>query len=139
MFFGPKCYTFVLLTQQLKKVFALFLSVIFVASAMQLTINAHYCGNELESIGFSPGKCCCDDGAAMKDDCCKNETHQLKINDDFSPSALLIIPQTEFNVVLFCISFEPLQPEKVTFSIPNDHSPPPQLADKVIAFRSLLI
>jgi hypothetical protein len=44
----------------------------------------HYCGNQLAAISvIEKASCCCEeDTKDVKDDCCKDEVKQFKIQDD---------------------------------------------------------
>ena|ERR1035437_8680495 len=117
----------------------MFLSVIFLASALGLSINSHYCGKKLSSVSLISQECSCKGKTPMKKGCCKNEIKYVKIADDYSPSAQLHFAKVEVAPVVLTFAF-PLTISHLTSSIPfNSHSPPPKFADRVIAFHSLLI
>ena len=128
----------------MKKVFSVFLSVIFLASAMGMTINSHFCGMKLQSVSLVEQGCCCSEGVlsdkkgTMPKGCCKNEIKVVKITDDYCPSASLHIEKTDMAPVALNFPFTPALSSSTVSQIVCNHSPPPKL-DRVVAFRSLLI
>lgn len=123
----------------MKKIFSIFLSVIFLASAMGVTINSHYCGMKLKSVSLSSKGCCCKKNIKMPKDCCKNEIKYVKITDDYSPSADFHFVKADIFPLPLFFAFIPKASPGLFSVISNNHSPPPKFADKVIAFRSILI
>ena len=65
----------------LRKFAHILLALLFLGSAMGLTISKHYCGTSLKSISINstPDNCC---GTACKR--CHNESFTIKIENDFS-------------------------------------------------------
>jgi hypothetical protein len=123
----------------MKKFFSIFLSVLFLASAVGVTINSHFCGMRLQSISITPSYCCCQKDSKMKNNCCKNEIKYLKLNDNYFPSASNHLKKNNTTPVLLTFYFITTLSENSSCILYNDHSPPPRFRDKVIAFRSLLI
>jgi len=122
---------------EMKKAFSIFLTVIFLFSAMGVTINSHYCGMKLRSVSLIEKDCCCK--SEMPKGCCKNEITYVKITDQYSPASQLHIEKTDVAPAVCCFVF-PSTANHLTSSIAfASHSPPPKFADRVIAFRSLLI
>jgi len=122
-----------------KKVFSIFLSVIFLASAMGLTINSHYCGKKLSSVSIVAQGCCCKEKTPMKKGCCKNEIKYVKIADDYSPSAQFHFTKVDISPVVLNVPFITSVSDKLVSNLFNNLSPPPKLVDRVIAFHSFLI
>lgn len=121
----------------MKKAFSIFLTVIFLASALGVTINAHYCGANLQSVSLVVQDCCCN--GTMDDGCCKNEVTYVKITDQYSPASQLQVEKVDIAPAVCCFVF-PSTINHLTSSIAfASHSPPPKFEDRVIAFRSLLI
>lgn len=70
----------------MKKVTTIFLLLLFLISNSGVAINVHWCGGKLSSIDFfadGEHKCKCGK-KAMKPNCCKDKTSQLKANDELS-------------------------------------------------------
>jgi len=122
-----------------KKIFSIFLTVIFLAGAMGVTINTHYCGKRLESISFSAGKCCCAKDAPMKKNCCKNNSKFVKITDNYSPSVPFHFSKVEVSTSYLSDSFVPAFSKQLAVPPYNDDSPPLVVEDLVIKFRSILV
>jgi hypothetical protein len=123
----------------LKKIGSIFLSVIFLASALGVSINSHYCGKKLSSVGLVAQGCCCKKKTAMKKDCCKNEIKYVKIADDYSPSAQFHFAKVDIAPIVLNFPFVPAISDNSFSILYNNHSPPPKFADRVIAFRSILV
>ena len=121
----------------MKKAFSIFLTLVFLSSAIGVTINSHFCGNTLESVSLVVQDCCCGDG--NENSCCKNEITYVKITDQYSPASQLQVEKVDVAPVVCCFVF-PSTICHLTSSIAfSSHSPPPKFSDPVIAFRSLLI
>ncbi|WP_317897250.1 HYC_CC_PP family protein [Aurantibacillus circumpalustris] len=59
----------------------------YVITVIGIPVYYHYCGGELEEINYVlKGSNCCgdDDSQEENDGCCKNESHVLKSNIDFT-------------------------------------------------------
>ena len=122
----------------MKKVFSIFLTAIFLASAMGMTINSHFCGYKLQSVSLLKQDCCCKKGS-MPEGCCKNEMKVVKITDDYSPSSVFHIEKTDIPPIILDFSYASDFLSNSTGTFPASHSPPPKTGDRVIAFHSLLI
>jgi len=123
----------------LKKLFSIFLSVIFLASALGLSINSHYCGKKLSSVSLITQECSCKGKTPMKKGCCKNEIKYVKIADDYSPSSQFHFAQVDVAPVVLNYPFVLGASENSVSVFFNNHSPPPKFADRVIAFHSILV
>lgn len=70
----------------LKKVSHILLSFLLLVTTTGLTINRHYCGDNLESISiFSEPQSCCE-----MPNCCHNESIVIQLEEDFSISSFNI-------------------------------------------------
>ena len=130
---------FVSAINKVKKVFSIFLSLIFLASAVGMTINSHYCGMKLRSVSLTEKNCCCKKDKKMPKDCCKNEIVYVKITDNYSPSTEFHFAKIDIAPIVLSFAF-PSNICHLTSSILfKNHSPPPIFADRVVAFHSFLI
>ncbi len=123
----------------MKKVVSIFLSILFLASAIGINIHSHYCGGKLESVGVIKKKSCCDDEKSMPENCCKNETNYVKVNSDYSPAFEFHLAKTTFSSAIIYFEFTPKISFKNYSVLKNNHSPPPKFLDRVIDFRSILV
>ncbi len=84
----------------IKKAGHIILSMLLLLSTAGLAISKHYCGDELISTSiFLEADSCCD-----SDDCCKNETEVFQLDEDFSVSAVVEIPES-VQIDLLAVSF----------------------------------
>ena len=90
------------------------------------------------SISLTQHGCCCDKGA-MPMGCCKNESKYIKITDDYLPASELHAEKTDIAPVVLNFIYTPYISHDLVFIPSNNHSPPPKFADRVIAFRSILV
>lgn len=115
----------------MRTVTAIFLLLLFLISNSGVTVNLHWCGGKLASIDLFPDgepRCTCGDGA-MKPNCCKDITIQLKANDE-----LVTTTQFTFQISLPKIDFIPIKrtievlPPAQHLYVAADfyHPPPPQ-------------
>ncbi|MBI4929223.1 MAG: hypothetical protein HY841_00555 [Bacteroidetes bacterium] len=123
----------------MKKVFSIFLTVIFLISAMGMTINSHFCGKKLSSVGILAQDCSCKKKSGMKKGCCKNEIKYVKITDDYSPSSQFHVEKINIAPIVLDFSFPSAIGHLTSSILVNSHSPPPKFADRVIAFHSILV
>lgn len=122
----------------MKKVFSIFIVIVFLTSAMGLTINAHYCGMKLRSVSLTEKDCCCEAvPAEEKDDCCTNEIKYIKITDIYSPASQFQAEKVDIALALGCFVFPSSLVIRTSYFA--FQSPPPKFSDPVIAFRTLLI
>jgi|ERR1051326_8389166 hypothetical protein len=122
----------------MKKLFSIFLAVIFLASAMGMNIHSHFCGKKLEYVGVVKHNCCCKKKSTMPKDCCKNEIKTVKLTDDFTTSESQKISKQNFSITVFEFLFTAQLQNSSDFSLVNYHSPPLK-TDRVVVFHSLLI
>lgn len=96
-------------------------------STTGLAISKHYCGGELVSTSlFADVDSCCD-----SDDCCKNEKKVFQLNEDFSVSTALELPESvqinllAVSLVVFNLSIE--ERSLTDESLFTDSHPPPKV------------
>ena len=112
---------------------------IFLISAMGMTINSHFCGMKLQSVSVVEKDCCCKKNSKMPKGCCKNEVKVVKITDDYSPSSQLHIAKTDLAPLAGCFVFNSSFVLRHSYFAFQSHSPPPKFEDIVITSHSLLI
>ena len=100
------------------------LSLLLLLSTTELAVSKHYCGGELISTSvFTEADSCCDSG-----DCCKNETEVFQLDEDFSVSTALELPET-IQLDLLAVSFVVLNLNMKENSFVDEflitNSPPP--------------
>ena len=131
----------------MKKVLSIFVSLIFLISAVGMTINSHFCGMNLRSVSLMHQDCCCQPQRAlagkkgtMPKGCCKNEIKVIKITDDYSPASQFHLKKNNIAPIVLNYSFLSIVPTNSVFQISGNHSPPPfQGKELVHLFRSLLL
>ncbi|TAL56850.1 MAG: hypothetical protein EPN85_14780 [Bacteroidetes bacterium] len=123
----------------MKKIFSVLLSVVFLFSAMGVTINSHYCGMKLKSVSLTAKGCCCKKNVKMPKDCCKNEIKYVKITDDYSPASQFYVEKIDVLPTIFSFVYSSAISHLPSSLFFENHSPPPGFDDRVIAFRSILI
>jgi len=110
----------------LRKTSHIILSALLLFSTVGLTISKHYCGGKHVSTSiYSEAEACCD-----SDDCCKNETEVLQLDEDFSVSAVLGLPES-IQIDLLVFSLTLLKPNFEEYSANDeivfaDSLPPPK-------------
>lgn len=96
-------------------------------STTGLAISKHYCGGKLISTSFFvEADSCCD-----SDDCCKNETKVFQLDEDFSVSAALELPETVhidlLAVSLVILNLSSDENSLVDELLITDSPPPPKI------------
>ncbi len=122
----------------MKKIFSIFILIIFLFSAMGVTINSHFCGKRLHSVCLIK-KSCCEHESEMPKGCCKDEVKLIKIIDNYSPSTPAHIEKVDFTIVVLELPIASTMFSTFVRTFYLDHPPPPTIDDRVITFRSLLI
>ncbi|MES2395090.1 MAG: hypothetical protein V4549_03770 [Bacteroidota bacterium] len=112
----------------MRKATAIFLLLLFLIANSGVAISAHWCGGKLSSIDFFADrehKCKCGK-KAMKPNCCKDKTLQLKANDELSKTNHFAfkISITKF---LFPLArqIELVPPTQLQYVASNFYHPPP--------------
>lgn len=74
----------------MKKITAIFFLPLFLIANLGVAVSVHWCGGKLDSIDFfSDGKHKCKCGEkAMKLDCCKDKTVQLRASDELAKTKI---------------------------------------------------
>lgn len=127
-------------------VFASFLLI----STMGITINMHYCHDQLIDVAFnSPANSCCDmneDGANQSQDSCpgcQDEAIVVEPGDDYEVSALVINFENSHTIDLFLITeiFNSIQgiDESTKNEVPWYKKPPPYQEVVLSQIQSYLI
>ncbi len=116
----------------LKKFSHITLSVLLLTTTIGVAVSEHFCSGTFVSVKlFSEAKSCCGDS-----DCCHNENHFFKVNDDFSAAQIQDVPQLAENDILGheLFSFNlPLVNESSDNHFTFIDSPPPPLIQTVLS------
>lgn len=82
----------------IKKISHIIISLVLIISTAGITIQAHYCMNELKSVGFyTDAQSCCEDG--MECSQCENHSFQIqKLKVDFIQTAFTFDHQIELDL-----------------------------------------
>ncbi len=138
----------------MKKILAIFLTVLFLAGNMGFTVINHYCGGEvMESaiaIGYEDIDCgmeemesACDnlhgDGLYFQNDCCKDEVIALDIADDYVSSTPAELPDVQFAIAFVVTSLQLIDAKTSQNSGITGYSPPYQDADIQVLYQTFLI
>ena len=118
----------------LKKASHIILSMLLLLSTAGLAISKHYCGGELISTSlFVEADSCCE-----SDDCCKNETEVFQLDEDFSVSTAIELPET-VQIDLLAVSLMVLnlivEENSLADEFINPDSPPPPKIQTTLAKR----
>ena len=72
-----------------KRISHIILSFVLLVSTMGMAVSKHYCGEDLISVSVfnSENDACCD-----MDDCCHDEAHFFKVQEDFYTPQISTIP-----------------------------------------------
>lgn len=118
----------------LKRFSHIILSVLLLTTTMGMAVSEHFCSGTLVSLRlFSESKSCCGDS-----DCCHNENHFYKVQDDFSAAQIQEVPQlAEIDILVSLpVFFElPGEAENYNHIILFADSPPPPKIQKVLSLR----
>lgn len=111
----------------MKKVAAIFLTILYLLPAIGFSIDVHLCGNKTQSIGINKlhgSKCSC--GSTMPRNCCKDIHASIKLKDNHKASSQVLTPQTDFIKQLHgvLLPFNLVIAPVVVFNFSNYHSPP---------------
>ena len=128
-----------------KRFTAAFMLFLFLFSSLGFTVHFHYCPTKGSSTSLSAEKnCCCTSLPAEIDNCCSNESEQLKITDDFQLShlhefkSLDLAPDFLQSLTISNLLFFP--PVQVRTILYSDVSPPEISVLPIFIFdRSILV
>ena len=111
----------------LRKASHIIFSALLLIATVGMTISKHYCGgNHVSTSFFVEAKSCCDSGG-----CCQNETETFQLDEDFSVSSIIEVPETAHSeiisvaLVLLEKTFE--ENENKSEFIISDLPPPPKI------------
>jgi hypothetical protein len=111
------------------------LSVLLLTTTMGVVVSKHFCSGDLIATTiFSEAESCCDGPC----DCCHNENHLYKVQDDFSAAQVQDAPQLAEIDILVSVSgtFElPGETENNNHIILFTDSPPPPKIQKVLSLH----
>ena len=127
----------------IKKIFFISLAFIFIINTEGFTISWDYCPmKKTTTFSFSSEEsCCCK--SSMRNNCCKkNKISFVKIKDNYTPSQVSKIPNSELS--LFLLSFvnsllSPALGNNKNDFIVTDHKPPDKSVSLIILNRAILI
>ena len=116
------------------------LAILLLIATTGVAISKYYCMNRLLSMSIGENeKSCCNMVEAMG--CCHNETEQLQVEDDFSLTDLMNLPEIEspliYTIDTFDIFIESIEDSQTCFYI--DTSPPPIESDIYLKVQSFLL
>lgn len=116
------------------------LSVLLLTATMGMAVSKHYCSGDLiASTIFSEAESCCDGPC----DCCHNENHFYKVQDDFSVTQIQDTPQlAEIDILgneLFSLELASEFESKLNPVIFVDSPPPPKIQEVLSLKQSYLL
>jgi len=139
----------------MKKIFALFMTVLILTNSVGVTFASHYCGGKVVKSKISLGNLNLDCGMANMDQacennkdesslkskqCCQNQYSQLKVDDDFIKSSFEIVKvefNSLFNLLFFISDFGHVNSHDEVVSL--NFKPPLLNLDIPILIQSFLI
>nr|WP_310105342.1 hypothetical protein [Algoriphagus sp. 4150] len=115
----------------------------FLTGQVNLTLAAHYCGDELKSteVSVAPGKtdCCGTNASKTSDpDCCSDEYTSSESDDYFGKAQFQVQLSPEF-VLAYVLTFPGIQLEAVQISNPEYLFPDRPIPDLNILHQTFLI
>jgi hypothetical protein len=118
----------------IKKASHIILTILLFFSTVGFAISKHYCAGELISMSlYTEADACCD-----SNDCCKNETEVFQLDEDFSPTPVLEIPES-FQIDLLAVSLIVFNLTLVENSVVDEYElidlPPPPKIQTTLAKR----
>jgi hypothetical protein len=123
----------------LKKASHIILSLLLLVSTTGLAISKHYCCGELISTSlFVEADSCCD-----SDDCCKNETEVFQLDEDFSVSTAIELPESVqidlLAVYLVVLNLSVEENALVDEFLITDSLPPPKIKTSLAKRQTYLL
>lgn len=123
----------------LRRISHITLSVLLLATTIGLAVSRHYCSGSFVSASiFHEAKSCCGDS-----DCCRNENHFFKVNDDFSAAQIQDIPQLAETDILGheLFSFESTVADENNLNpiVFIDSPPPPKIQETLSLHQTYLL
>lgn len=121
----------------MKKVLAIFLSLLFVSAVLHISVATHYCGGKevaatvsisgkLASCGMScPDEGMPFQGTSMKSHCCEDIVAVYGIDNDYTPSFSFMTGSYQYNFRVLAVSaILPERSQADTYPIFTNISPP---------------
>ena len=130
--------------QVFSKIASFLLALLVLFSTFSFTVEKHYCGDSLMDVSFIGNANDCGlemQEIAAKTNCCKNEIHQIKGQDQLRQTQVddFDFSKQQF-LASFYISFNDLFLEQDSKEINyNNISPPEILLDYQVIYQSFLI
>ena len=133
----------------MKKLFSVFLALVFLSSNLGFALGTHFCGSHAVESKIILGQADLDCGMGMmemndsqskalaiKTGCCENVFQDLKINDDFKSGFKVHSPDVQF-ALLFAVTYNELfvTSDEVTISFIK-YDPPPLERDIPVLVQS---
>jgi len=111
-----------------------FLSLLLLITTTGFALSKHYCGGELISTSlYAEAESCCDFG-----DCCKNETEVFQLDEDFSVTTVVEIPESvmiDVMAVALAIFNSALEDNSIAEDVELMDSPPPPNIQTSLSLR----
>ena len=108
----------------MKRVTAIFLSLIILFSSLGLVISYHYCPYMGSSLSFNPiEESCCGEDNNMPEGCCKNDSKGIKIEGSYTATKNLQLQAFDFpliNSIFSTIEVVPVLIENASFRYVED-------------------
>jgi len=117
-----------------KKITIVFLTAVYLFSALGVSANSFYCCGVLKSASFAfgPEKYAYCKMAPAADGCCQTKTRLIKVKDNHYSSGSLSIAPTFFAVIVpFISSKVNNELHAVTYTAFNSHAPPNRLFEPI--------
>ena len=117
----------------MKKFFIVILSFLYLSATFGATINMHFCMGKLVEISFFENheddcsKCGMEKDETAKNSCCKDESKEVKIDDDQKSTNIFLLNSMSTDSELPAQFYE-LQNHSFTstqLATPKNHAPPP--------------
>ena len=123
----------------IRRISHIILSVLLLTATMGMAVSKHYCSGTFVSLKlYDEAKSCCGDS-----DCCHNENHFFKVNDDFSAAQIQDVPQlAETDILgheLFSFEMSIEDENNLTPIIFVDSPPPPKIQEVLSLKQSYLL
>ncbi|WPR73410.1 HYC_CC_PP family protein [Algoriphagus sp. NG3] len=126
----------------MKSFISFLMLIFFLAGQINLTLSAHYCGDELKSteVTIAPEKqeCCGDEGRTIEPDCCSDEYAISESDDYFGKADFQAEISPEF-ILAYVLTIPGLQLEDIQLANFDYLFPKRPTLDLNILYQSFLI
>ena len=125
----------------MKKIISSLMLLLFLTGQINLTLAAHYCGDELKSteVSIAPEKSdCCGEKMNQDPDCCSDEYASSESDDYFGKTQSQVQISPEF-VLAYVLTIPGVLAETIQISNPEYLSPDLPVPDLNILHQSFLI